>query len=79
MDQLRSHIKLSKVCFLRYSCIQTPRSLFKINSAAPRFFNLLLSVWISDETRFLLFDIHVLRKHKLIELEVLLGHTVLIS
>ena len=27
------------------------------NSTAPRFFNLLLSVWISDDTRFLVFDI----------------------
>ena len=27
------------------------------NSAAPRFFNLLLSVWISDKTLFLVFDI----------------------
>ena len=27
------------------------------NSAAPRFFNSLLSVWISDETLFLVFDI----------------------
>ena len=27
------------------------------NSAAPRFFNPLLSVWISDETLFLVFDI----------------------
>ena len=29
----------------------------KKNSAAPRFFNPLLSVWISDETLFLVFDI----------------------
>ena len=39
------------------------------------FFNRLLSVLISDETHLLVFDIHVLRKHKLIELEVLLIHT----
>ena len=40
------------------SDIQTPRSrLKKKNSAAPRFFNLLLSVWISDETHLLVFDI----------------------
>ena len=31
--------------------------LVKKNSAAPRFFNPLLSVWISDETLFLVFDI----------------------
>ena len=27
------------------------------HSAAPRFFNLLLSVWMSDETHLLVFDI----------------------
>ena len=42
------------MCFIRY--LNTSKSLKK-NSAAPRFFNLLLSVWISDETRFLVFDI----------------------
>ena len=31
--------------------------LIKKNSAAPRFFNPPLSVWISDETLFLVFDI----------------------
>ena len=31
--------------------------VIKKNSAAPRFFKLLLSVWISDETLFLVFDI----------------------
>ena len=38
------------------SDIQTPRSPKK-NSAVPRFFNLLLSVWISDETLLLVLDI----------------------
>ena len=38
------------------SDIQTLRSGLK-NSAAPRFFNTLFSVWISDETPFLVFDI----------------------
>ena len=38
------------------SDIQTLRSWLK-NSAAPRFSNPLLSVWISDETFFLVFDI----------------------
>ena len=32
-------------------------SWFKKNSTAPRFFNPLFSVWISDETLFLVFDI----------------------
>ena len=39
------------------SGIQTLRSWLKKNSAEPRFFNPLPSVWISDETRFLVFDI----------------------
>ena len=33
------------------------------NSAAPRFFNPLLSVWISDETLFLVFDILLQNLH----------------
>ena len=33
------------------------KKLVKKNSAMPRFFNPLLSVWISDETLFLAFDI----------------------
>ena len=33
------------------------RSWLKKNSDAPRFFNPLLSVWISDETLFLEFDV----------------------
>ena len=37
--------------------IQTLRSWLKKNSAAPRFCNPLLSVWISDETLFVVFDI----------------------
>ena len=36
---------------------QNTSKSFKKNSATPRFFNLALSVWISDETRFLVFDI----------------------
>ena len=52
----------------------TSKSFLK-NSAAPRLFKLLLSVWIPDETHLLVFDIHVSRKHKLIELEV---HSVLV-
>ena len=38
------------------SNIQTLRSWLK-SSAAPRFFNSLLGVWMSDETLFLVFDI----------------------
>ena len=36
------------------------------DSAAPRFFNLRLSVWISGETRFLVFDI-LLQKFEIFE------------
>ena len=35
---------------------QISKHRLKKNSAAPRFFNLLLSVWISDETHLLVFD-----------------------
>ena len=42
------------MCFIRYP--NTSKS-FKKNSAAPCFFNLLLIVWISDETYPLVFDI----------------------
>ena len=47
-------IKHSKECFIRYP---NTSKLVKKNSAAPRFFNPLLSVWISDEPLFLVFDI----------------------
>ena len=44
INHLRSHIKHSKVCFIRYP--NTSKS-----------FKLLLNVWISDETLSLVFDI----------------------
>ena len=49
INALRSYIKHSKECFIRYP------NTSKL--AALRFFNPLLSVWISDETLFLVFDI----------------------
>ena len=49
-----SYIKHEEECFIRYP---NTSKLVKKNSAAPRFFNPLLSVWISDETLFLVFDI----------------------
>ena len=54
INALRSYIKHSKECFIRYPITS---KLVKKNLAAPRFFNPLLSVWISDETLFLVFDI----------------------
>ena len=39
------------------SYFQTPRSWLKKNSAAPRFSNLLLGVWKSEETLFVVFDL----------------------
>ena len=42
------------MCFIRYP--NTSKS-FNKKAASPRFFNLLLSVWISDETHLLVFDI----------------------
>ena len=54
INALRSYIKHSKECFIRYP---NTSKLVKKNSAAPRFFNPLLSVWIPDETLFLVFDI----------------------
>ena len=55
INALRSYIKRSKECLIRY-----PNTLIlvkKKNSTVPRFFNPLLSVWISDETLLLVFDI----------------------
>jgi len=51
---LKNYIKLSKECLIRYQ--NTSKSIEK-NSACASFFNPLLSVWISDETLFLVFDI----------------------
>ena len=53
INALRSYIKHSKECFIRYP---STSKLVKKNSAVPRFFNPPLSVWISGETLFLVFD-----------------------
>ena len=47
-------IKHSKECFLLFP---NTSKLVKKNSAAPRFSNLLLGVWKSEETLFLVFDL----------------------
>ena len=54
INALRSYIKHSKESFIRYP--NTSKLVNKRNSAASRFFNPLLSVWITDETPFLVFD-----------------------
>ena len=51
---LRSYIKHSKIVFHQ---ISKHCEVGKKNSAAPGFFNPLLSVWISDETLFLVLNI----------------------
>ena len=53
INSLRSYIKHSKECFLLFP---NTSKLVKKNSAAPRFSNLLLGVWKSEETFFLVFD-----------------------
>ena len=54
INSLRSYIKHSKECFLLFP---NTSKLVKKNSAAPRFSNLLLGVWKSEETLFLVFDL----------------------
>ena len=54
INSLRSYIKHSKDCFLLFP---NTSKLVKKNSAAPRFSNLLLGVWKSEETLFLVFDL----------------------
>ena len=54
INSLRSYIKHSKECFLLFP---NTSKLVKINSTAPRFSNLLLGVWKSEETLFLVFDL----------------------
>ena len=49
INALRSYIKHSKECFIRYP---NTWKLVQKNSVAPHFFNPLLSVWICDETLF---------------------------
>ena len=53
INSLRSYIKHSKECVLLFP--NTPK-LVKKNAASPRFSNLLLGVWKSEETLFLVFD-----------------------
>ena len=55
INSLRSYIKHSKECFLLFP--NTSKLVKKKNSAAPRFSNLLLGVWKSEETVFLVCDI----------------------
>ena len=59
INSLRSYIKHLKECFLLFP---NTSKLVKKNSAVPRFSNLLLGVWKSEETLFLMFD---LLHHKL--------------
>ena len=54
INSLRSYIKHSKECFLLFP---NTSKLVKKHSAAPRFSNLLLGVWKSEETLFLVFDL----------------------
>ena len=54
INSLRSYIKNSKECFLLFP---NTSKLVEKNLAAPRFSNLLLGVWKSEETLFHVFDI----------------------
>ena len=54
INSLRSYIKHSKECFLLFP---NTSKLVKKNSAVPLFSNLLLGVWKSEETLFLVFDL----------------------
>ena len=54
INNLRSYIKHSKECFLLFP---NTSKLVKKNSAVPRFSNLLLGVWKSEKTLFLVFDL----------------------
>ena len=65
INSLRSYIRHSKECFLLFP---NTSKLVKKNSAAPRFSNLLLGVWKSEETLFLVFDL--LHRHHLKKSEV---------
>ena len=53
INSLRSYIKHSKEGFLLFP---NTSKLVKKNSAVPHFSNLLLGVWKSEETLFLVFD-----------------------
>ena len=52
INSLKSYIKHSKECFLLFP---NTSKLVKKKSATPRFSNLLLGVWKSEETIFLVF------------------------
>ena len=54
INSLRRYIKHSKECFLLF---RNTSKLVKKNAAVPRFSNLLLGVWKSEETLFLVFDL----------------------
>ena len=54
INSLRSYIKHWKECFLLFP---NTLKLIKKNSAVPCFSNLLLGVWKSEETLFLVFNI----------------------
>ena len=54
INSSRSYIKHSKECFFLFP---NTLKLVKKNSAAPRFSNLLLGVWESEETLFHVFDL----------------------
>ena len=54
INSLRSYIKHAEECFLLFP---NTSKLVKKNSVAPRFPNLLLGVWKSQETLFLVFDL----------------------
>ena len=56
INALRSYIKHSKECFIRYT---NTSKLVKKTPLRIVFLNPLLSVWISDETLFLVLDILV--------------------
>ena len=54
INSSRSYIKHSKECFLLFP---NTSKLVQKTSAAPRFSNLVLGVWKSEETLFLVFDL----------------------
>ena len=64
INSLRSYIKHSKECFLLFP---NTSKLVKKNSAAPLFSNLLLGVWKSEETLFLVFDLLLLKLFVVLE------------
>ena len=57
INSLKSYIKHLEECFLLFP---NTSNLVKKKSVAPRFSNLLIGVWKSEETLFLMFDILLL-------------------